>query len=192
MNLFEAISAFRGIELLSEARVKHLHVFDMDGTLALSPEPTDQNKAKLSGSGWWSNPDSLSAKFPVRPIPETRAHYEKAKRTKGHKAIVMTGRSDTPEMRSAVSKTLRRIGVRGHTHGHDLFLNPGRDTEEWKKDQLMALIKKHRPEHVHVYDDRPSHSKAFGKLLGSFGVPHTIYNVAHPKWASGDKMPKTS
>ena len=192
MKLFEAIDAFRRAEMLSERHVDHLHVFDMDGTLAISPEPTKENKAKLIGSGWWGNPDSLSAKFPVRPIPETKAHYDKAKRTKGHKAVVMTGRLDTPEMRKAVSHTLRRIGVRGHTHGHDLFLNPGRDTAEWKKDQLMSLIRSHKPKHVHVYDDRPTHAAEFSHLLKSMGVPHTIYNVAHPKWGSGDKMPATS
>jgi hypothetical protein len=191
VRLSEAIGLFRAVEQLAE-RVDHLHVFDMDGTLALSPEPTKENKAKLAGSGWWGNPDSLSAKFPVRPIPETKAHYDKAKRTKGHKAVVMTGRQDTPEMRKAVSHTLRRIGVRGHTHGHDLFLNPGRDTAEWKKDQLMALIKSHKPKHVHVYDDRPTHATEFSHLLKSMGVPHTIYNVASPKWGSGDKMPATS
>jgi len=195
MKLFEAIDAFRRAEVLSERHVDHLHVFDMDGTLALSPEPTKENKAAAGlakGQGWWGHHDSLSERLPVRPIPEVKAHYDRAKRTKGHKAVVMTGRLDTPEMRKAVSHTLRRIGVRGHTHGHDLFLNPGRDTAEWKKDQLMSLIKSHKPKHVHVYDDRPTHAAEFSHLLKSMGVPHTIYNVAHPKWGSGDKMPATS
>lgn len=192
LTLSEAIEVFRNVELLAEGRVKHLHVFDMDGTLALTPEPSKENKAKLIGTGWWGNPDSLSSKFQVRPIPETKALYNKARTTKGHKAIVMTGRANTPEMRKAVSHTLRRIGVRGHTHGHDLFLNPGLDTEEWKKDQLMALIKKHKPDHVHVYDDRAHHAEAFGRLLRSMSVPHTIYTVRHPKWGAGDKMPSNS
>lgn len=191
--LAEAISAFRAAELLAEGRVDHLHVFDMDGTLALSPEPQKHRKLipELE-KGWWGDPRSLSSKLPVSPVPETKAYYNKARKTKGHKAVVMTGRLDTPEMRKAVSHTLRRIGVRGHTHGHDLFLNPGRDTEEWKKEQLWSLIKKHRPQHVHVYDDRPAHAKAFGGLLKSLGVPHTIYTVQHPGWGSGDKMPTTS
>jgi hypothetical protein len=189
VRLTEAVAEFRRAQTLAES---HLHVFDMDGTLALSPEPTPENKAKVgAGKKWWGNPESLSDKLDVHPVPETKAHYDKAKAS-GHKVVVMTGRENTPEMRRAVSRNLERVGVHGHEHGKDLFLNPGRDTEEWKKEQLWNLVQHHKPDHVHVYDDRTHHAKAFGHMLKSLGVPHTIYTVNHPKWGAGDKMPSDS
>lgn len=188
--LTEAIDMFRLAE--SQAGdVDHLHIFDMDGTLALSPEPSPENKKRVPGRGWWSNPASLN-NFDVKPVPEVKARYDAVKGQPGHHVAVMTGREDTPAMRAAVDRTLHGIGVRGHVHGHDLFLNPGADTKEWKKGQIMTLIKHHRPRHVHIYDDRHAHADEFSKMLGSLKIPHTIYKISHPDWKAGDKMPETS
>lgn len=176
-----------------------LHVFDMDGTLALTAEP-DKHRAlyqaatgKPFGKGWWSRPETLRPPFPLAPIHDVVARYHQARRAGDH-VVVMTGRQDTPAMRDAVDGVLHHVGVTGHTHGKDLFLkpHPDMDTAEWKKAQLYALLTKHRPSHVHIYDDREDHTKDFSRLLGSLFVPHSIYHVRHPGWGAAGTMPKTS
>jgi hypothetical protein len=177
-----------------------LHVYDMDGTLALTPEPGTHKSlyqkltGKPFGKGWWSRHESLRPPLEAEPIPDVIDRYHQAKED-GHHVVVMTGRVDKPEMRDAVSDTLGKLGLAGHVHGRDLFLKPDDEdveTEDWKKSKLFDLVKQHKPAHVHIYDDRKAHGVAFAHMLKSLGVPHTFHYVQHPGWGSAKTMPKTS
>jgi hypothetical protein len=132
--------------LLVEAaghRVHKLHIFDMDGTLLLSPEPKwgkehyrkhhprGKSWEEDHGKKWWSNPTSLTGHphkpFPIKPIEDTVKGYHAAHREKGSRVVVMTGRQNTPDMRQAVSHVLKQGNITDHKgrdlrHGSNLFL----------------------------------------------------------------------
>ena len=201
---------------LSEGRVayphKHLHIFDMDGTLAVTPGPSQENRDHLRYhtrtptnprgarlDGWWGDHRTLRHPLKTKPIESTLKGYHAAKGQPGHRVVVMTGRVDKPEMRDAVSQTLHGIGVTGHKHGHDLFLKPphqGKNkvkTDQWKARMLHRFHAEHpHLQHVHMWDDRPEHLEHFGKVLRGLGVKHTLHHVDHPDWQFAGKMPKTS
>jgi len=210
--------------LLIEAashKVKHLHVFDMDGSLLVSPEPgwgkdwyryhtrtptnPRGNNWDKDHKGWWSNPATLHspkqlkhAPFPIKPIEHTVKGYHAAKASPHSKVVVMTGRLDHPEMRKAVSGALHKIGVKGHEHGKDLFLNPGTkpgdkrvDTHQWKANMLHRFSKEHpHLKHVHMWDDREEHIDHFSKTLKALKLKHTLHHVKDPRWKTD--MPKHS
>ena len=103
-------------------------------------------------------------------------------------------------MQDAVSHTLHKLGVRGHKHGHDLFLKPPQDgkkkpmkTAEWKGHMLKRFHSEHpHLKHVHMWDDRPEHIEHFRKVLSDLGVKHTLHHVDDEHWGSAGSMPKTS
>lgn len=196
---------------------KHLHIFDMDGTLMLSPEPgwgkswyryhtrtpinPRGNNWDHEHSGWWGNHESLRgpkhAPFPIKPIEDTVENYHAAKRDPKNKVVIMTGRVDKPEMRDAVTKALAKIGIHGHKHGKDLFLKPPHDgetkvkTHEWKVHMLKRFATEHpNISHVHIWDDRKDHIEHFAKTIKALGKKHTLNHVDHPDWESD--MPDTT
>ena len=203
--------------LLLEAidKTKHLHVFDMDGTLMLSPEPKwgkdwyryhSRDRLNPRGrnwdhehEGWWSNPHSLrghpDAPFPIRPIEHSVQGYHAAKQKPGSKVVIMTGRVNKPDMRHAVSGALEKIGISGHEHGKDLFLKPPTSqgkktikTAEWKKKMIHRFVQKHpHLKHVSMWDDRPDHADQFADKLDSLGMKHSVHRVQDPRW--GSNMP---
>jgi Swiss Army Knife RNA repair-like protein len=200
--------------LVLESRdAKHLHVFDMDGTLARTPEPTDQNKdlyryhsrSSTNPRGtkpgdWWGDHKTLRHPFETRPIEHTLKNYHAAKQDPNSRVVVMTGRVAKPDMQDAVSHTLHKLGVKGHTHGEDLFLKPPRDkkkknvkTAEWKGHMLRQWHKEHpHLKHVTMWDDREEHLDHFRDVLHDLGVKHTLHHVKDPGWGSAGKMPITS
>lgn len=208
--------------LLLEAHdhaVKNLHIFDMDGTLMLSPEPkwgsewyryhTRSHTAPRGRNwnqdheGWWSNPKSLEgpdhAPFPLRGIVPTLKAYHAAKAGPDSKVIVMTGRVNRPEMQDAVSRALRKIGVEGHKHGKDLFLKPPitgdpdtDKTDAWKRQMIRRFAAEHpNLRHVSMWDDRRDHLASFQRQLQHLGINHKLMHVRDPEWGSDD-MPSTT
>lgn len=193
--------------------VRHLQCFDLDGTLLLSPEPhwgkehyryhtrsythpRGRNWDDDHGSDWWGNPKSLTgtehAPFKIRPIKNTLKAYHAAKADPHGHVVIMTGRVNRPEMRQAVSASLRKIGIKNHQHGHNLFLKPPNEkgkeqkTEHWKAEMLRQFHKQHpHLEKVHMWDDRAEHLDHFAKTLHELGVKHELHHVKDPRW-SGD------
>lgn len=206
------------LDTITEGRIvhphEHLHIFDMDGTLALTPGPSKTNRDALGRhtrtptnprgdrvDNWWGDHRTLGHPLKTKPIESTIKGYHAAKASPNSRVVVMTGRVDTPEMRDAVSRTLHKIGVKGHEHGHDLFLKPPgkgpdgkkRQTHDWKAEMLRRFRKQHpNLRHVHMWDDRPEHLDHFGEVLKNHGVKHTLNHVAHPEWEWNNKMPSTT
>jgi len=192
----------REIALLIESRnAKHLHVFDMDGTLARTPEPTTSNldlyryhsRSKTNPRGdkpgdWWGDHRTLRHPFEAHPIERTLKNYHAAKQDPHSKVVVMTGRIHKPEMADAVSHTLHKIGVQGHKHGHDLFLRPPQDgkkkpikTAHWKGHMLRQFHKEHpNLKHISMWDDREEHLDHFRDVLHDLGVRHSLHHVKDP------------
>ena len=127
--------------------------------------------------------------FRIKPIEHTLRAYHSAKADPHGHVVVMTGRVDTPEMRRAVSGALRKIGVRGHQHGHDLFLKPQSHkpikTHDWKGEMLQRFHGEHpHLERIHMWDDRKDHLAHFSNVLKKLNVKHELNHVQDPNWTS--------
>ena len=185
--------------LLIEQRqgTKTLWIFDMDGTLLLSPEPhwglSLWEKVKGSpwphGESWWSRPETLLPPFPIRAIGSTLRAFANAKRQNG-KVIVMTGRKDSPAMRRAVKSALRKGGVTGY---NALYLKPpsAPSTGAWKVAMIQALARKYPGlESIFMWDDRIDHVREFEQTIKGLGLNGSVTYVNDPAW--GSNMPDTT
>lgn len=199
--------------------IQRLYVFDMDGTLARTPEPHwgkewwryhTRCRAWPNGlrwddlyRGWWGLPESLEGPpgfpFPIHPIQHVLDAYRAAKEDPAARVVVMSGRVDGERMRSAVVGCLRKIGLTDLRIGHDLFLKPPQEqgrryvkTVDWKKSMLRQLRAAHPDlREIHVWEDRDEHAAAFRDLLRTFGLHFTVNLVKDPNWSSND-MPESA
>ena len=209
--ILESIHAENRRLIIESRNAKHLHIFDMDGTLARTPEPTKENRdlyryhsrSRTNPRGtkpgdWLGDHKTLRHPFETHPIEHTLKNYHAAKQDPDSRVVVMTGRVHKPDMADAVSLTLHKLGVRGHKHGEDLFLKPPRDKEkekqkvvktaEWKGHMLRKFHQEHpHLKHVTMWDDREEHLDHFRDVLHDLGVKHTLHHVKDPGWGSAEK-----
>lgn len=195
--------------LEASASTQTVYIFDMDGTLLLSPEPTKENyelwryhtrsRTKPQGEkwsdrfdGWWSRPETLQPPFKIRTIRPTVAAFNKAKRDPNGFVVVMTGRRNTAAMRKAVAQALGKGGITGWDA---LYLKPPTqdDTGTWKVG-MMRRFRQEFPEAstLWMWDDRPSHVRDFRAELKRLGFRGEVHLVNDPRWGSASHMPKNS
>lgn len=148
---------------------KELHLYDWDGTLFRSPEPTP-------GWGdremWWRELGSLSP--PCVPKAPDASWYNgalvaKAKKSIGDAevlAVMATGR------RTHFGKRLTELIAAGGMRGFDVVApKPGGRTEAFKTALLLKLLDKHPTiEKVVIYDDRAPHLAGFKAALEARGL----------------------
>jgi hypothetical protein len=164
---------------------KTLAIFDMDGTLLLSPGPEGLEGA--AKKAFWKDPEPLeNREAPV--IESTREAYLEAQR-EGATLIVMTGRRYSPRMKAAAAAALEAAGLTGHA---ELYLKPQSegDTGRWKEGMIAALARAHGASRVDLWDDRPEHAEAFRRVLEQHRLEGTVTDVADPRWSWGSAQPK--
>ena len=153
-----------------------LAIFDMDGTLLISPGP----KAWEATKGFWKRAWPLE----TRPAPGIRSTIEafNAAKAAGATVIVMTGRRYTPRMRDAAAAALAAAGVTGYSA---LYLKPQheKDTGAWKERMIPALARLIGATRVDLWDDRREHAEAFRRDLQANLLEGTVTEVSDPRWA---------
>ena len=169
--------------------MKRLAIFDMDGTLILSPGPRPGEDRKRH----WKDPEPLATRE-APPILSTVEAFHRA-RAEGATVLVMTGRRHSPEMQEAARVALERAGVEGFAR---LILKPQSegDTGEWKERMILELAEEHGASRVDLWDDRPEHATAFRAVLEGAGLEGRVTDVDDPRWLwsgrRGEAMPKDS
>jgi hypothetical protein len=151
--------------------MSEIHVYDFDSTLFRSPH------APSSWQGdWWSDPMSLLP--PCVPEVPSKDWWNtpvvnQARASVANPevyAVLMTGRKDKSAFRYRVPELLRQVGLRFdsvHLVGGQLP-----DGTLHGKIKVLAGILKRYPfiTKMVVYDDRPTHLKAFNVLAARHGI----------------------
>ncbi len=162
---------------------KRLAIFDMDGTLLLSPGPRTEDAHK----GFWKNPEPLETR--EAPVIEDTLEALNRSLAAGATVIVMTGRRYSPRMQTAAAAALEAAGVRGYAK---LYLKPQDegDTGAWKERMIPALARRYGASRVDLWDDRPEHAEAFRRVLQRHLLEGTVTEVSDPRWIWGTVQPK--
>jgi len=190
---------YRTSLLIEATGPTRLAIFDMDGTLLRTPEPSwgVAKYKELTGKlwpyeGWWSKPESLLPPFEAPLIQSTYREYKAAKRAPGTKVIVMTGRMGTPALKRAVQTVLRNAGIR-HTFGDDLFLKPpgSSNTASYKLNTLEKLAKRYPTvTTLDMWDDRADHVGDFQAKIRSLGLKGKVTHVTGTGFGSSKAWDK--
>jgi hypothetical protein len=148
-----------------------LHIYDFDGTLFRSPH----SPATWKGD-WWSDPASLMAPcVPEKPPSDwwNQPVLAKARASISSPdvfALLMTGRKDKSAFRYRVPELLRQVGLRFDV----VHLVGGNHPDGTIAGKLAVMRKTLRDfpfiTKIVVYDDRPTHLKAFKDLGGRMGL----------------------
>ena len=158
-----------------------LAMFDFDGTLFKSPDkPSDWGPGS-----WVIESESLNPPcVPLKPGPQwwIESTVSAAKRSISDPnvwAILCTGRADgIGGFRYRIPELLKQKGL----NFDEVLLNPGGDTEAFKKAVIKRITKKY-PDitTVQIWEDHNLPSfMSFVKSLGLVGIPHPV-KVKHPE-----------
>ena len=149
---------------INKEEIKHIRVFDFDGTLVDSPTPEEgmQLYKQKTGKdwphkGWWSKPESLDMEvFDISLNNDVIASYNKASAEPDTLLVLLTGR--LPKLAPQVENILDHYGLE-----FDLYLySMGGPTEVSKMKSLDNLLATYQNvESVSSWDDRESHAPHF-------------------------------
>lgn len=138
--------------------IKHVVVFDFDGTLIYTAEKTEENIEKVkqkynyTGRGWWGRKESLDTDIFYPAVNQWVADkFEKAKADPHTLTVLMTGR--LIHLDKEVKKIL-------DMHGFEfdrVFLNPNMNTEIFKISKFESLLREFPDASLTMYDDRNEH-----------------------------------
>jgi len=144
-----------------------LHIFDFDGTLFRSPEPSG-DKGK-----WWSSPGSLSEPcVPDKPGPEwwnspVVADAKKSISNPDVYAVLMTGRKDAP-FRWRIPELLKAGGL----NFDEVIMSPGGTVAAYKGDTVDTLLYRYPfIDEVKLWDDEPRNQAAIKAVVERHGIP---------------------
>lgn len=153
-----------------------LSVFDFDGTLINTPEPTEREKKvwevvndkEWPFIGWWGRPESLDLDvWPMEPKPEVLEAYKKEISDPNTMVILLTGRLE--KLRPQVEAILDKNNLNFDA----VLLNRGTSTVIDKISQMNNLLKSNPTiKSVEMWDDREEHFpkfKAWGNDLDGIG-----------------------
>lgn len=148
-------------------KIKHLHLWDFDGTCVYSPEPTEgkiiyeqQTGKKWPHVGWWSKLESLDPNIFYIPINQyVKNLYDEAKKQENSYNVLATGRIKI--FKPHVENILLNHGY----HFDELHFNYMRDTQTFKLKLFTDLVNDLKPLYVDIYDDRNEHVPGFLKFV---------------------------
>lgn len=167
--------------ITSANKIKELHIYDFDNTLAYTPEPSAYNKQiwfeKTNTKwnhrhGWYYNMDSLDTT--VFDISFNKDITDKARNSFKERniySVMMTGRNI--KFKKKVETLLKRENLQ---FDMCLFNNVSIPTIEYKLNKLGEYLKVFRKlNRVVIYDDREEHTRIFERYLslnfkGTFNV----------------------
>jgi hypothetical protein len=177
------------MDTFGNIKTTKLAIFDLDGTLIVSPTPDKGSKEiykERTGNdwphiGWFSKPESLDMDvFDIPTIPEVVADYKIEARNPNTVTVMMTGR-------------LRKLTneVKTILFAHSLIFdeycfNYGGTTEEGKIKAMDELLVKY-PDVIEItfHDDRVPHMETFknwGKKQCDSGRIKSFKYVLVPGW----------
>jgi len=145
--------------------IKHIAVFDFDGTLIYTAEPLEGKKLWLQATGtvwphrgWWGRKESLDTEifYPAKNEWVSKK-YEEAKADPDTTVILMTGR--LVQLEAEVRKVLE-------FHGFEfdrVYCNTGGDTFTFKMRRFDSLLREFPHADLTMYDDRTEHVLEFQK-----------------------------
>lgn len=162
--------------------IKKFCIFDFDGTLCLSPEPTPENKEKWAtttnlplGKGWWGNPNSLCIDvFDPKLIEHVKADALDRIADESCYVVLLTGRM--PKFSKIVKEILRQGGI---PYMDDYFFNGESDTLSYKLGVMRTLHEQFpHVKQMEMWEDRVEHIPSFNtlgeELFGDGFVMHQI------------------
>lgn len=160
--------------------------YDFDKTLFLTPEPNEgkirwKEKTGLDypHRGWWGRIESLDTEiFMIDVNKKVYNQYLIDKKDPNNMIILATGRlENVPKMRESVEKILYKYNITFH----NIYLNHGINTFNFKIKLFERLIKKHNIEEFTMYDDREEHIAKFVDWAKNQIIPINIIDVINEK-----------
>lgn len=154
--------------------MSELHLYDFDGTLFRSP-----HEPMVWEGPWWNDVRSLMPPcVPDRPgsewwVGDTVNQAKTSTSDTDVFSILSTGRQDQSGFRYRIPELLKQKGL-----SFDLVkLAPPSNTLSFKKRLLGSSLKRYpHIDTVRVWDDRPSHLKAFKEVAQKAGIaPENIH-----------------
>lgn len=149
---------------MEKSVVTKICIMDFDGTLVLSPLPTEGKALweKKTGkiwpyNGWWSKPESLDTSvFDIKGVYEVVSAYKKLADDPQTYMVLLTGR--LPKLSGLVKEILDSLGLKFDEY---LFNNKS-DTLHFKLGELGRLITQFpNVEVISMWDDRDEHIPYF-------------------------------
>jgi hydroxymethylpyrimidine pyrophosphatase-like HAD family hydrolase len=160
-----------------------LSVFDFDGTLIKSPEPTDKNKQMWADHygkeewpyiGWWGRGETLDMDvWDMSLIPDTIKAYREEMKNPNTMVIMLTGR--LTKQGDLVRKILDKYGLKFDKY---LFKRGGNTITD-KLGQLNHILGTNTSiKEVVMWDDRDAHIPKFEEWGNNLdGIDFTIHHV---------------
>ena len=153
------------------------HLYDFDGTLFRSP-----HEPMIWEGEWWNDIRSLMPPcVPDRPGSEwwVGSVVSQAKKSIGNSdvlAVMSTGRLDKSGFRYRIPELLKQKGL----NFDEVRLAPPQGTLSFKKSLLASKLRRY-PEIdvVRIWDDRPSHLRAFKELAEKLGIEKSNIHLHH-------------
>ena len=157
--------------------MSELHIYDFDGTLFRSP----QEPAVWEGE-WWNDVRSLIPPcVPQKPgsdwwVSSTVSSAKQSISDSDVFAMMVTGRNANSGLRFRVPELLKQRGLRFD----EVHLTPVSSTLGYKKKLLEKTLNRYPfIDTVRMWDDRPSHLRAFTEVAEKMGIdPDNIYTTA--------------
>tara|TARA_Y100000389_G_C17463096_1_gene523287 strand:- start:1109 stop:1603 length:495 start_codon:yes stop_codon:yes gene_type:complete len=156
-----------------------LSVFDFDGTLINTPEPTEKEKKvwevvndkEWPFIGWWGRPESLDLDvWPMEPKPEVLEAYKKEMSDPNTMVVLLTGRLE--KLRPQVQVILDK----NNFDFDAVLLNRGGNTLIDKIGQMNNLLKSNPSiKKLEMWDDREEHFPKFKSWGG--GLDGIGFNI---------------
>lgn len=179
------LSEFNEKKPVEESRarggIKEIHLYDFDNTLFRSPYPPSEwggDKDK-----WWKQPGSLNPPcVPRHPDKEwwngnVVSAAKRSMKSKGVMTVLLTGRKEGVYSKR-VKELIGQVGLR-----FDHMKMKGDDrTLPFKLRELEALVDKHKPEKLVIWEDRRPHLKGLSAMVRAKGIEveeHFVPERAH-------------
>jgi hypothetical protein len=149
-------------EKVDKKNIKHLFIFDFDGTLCKTPEKPDN----WTG-GWWGKKESLLPPHVTEKDDilnkKVAAEYFKAKKKDNAFLVMMTGRIE--ELKNYVMAILKRYDIHFNSENEKIIFSNSNNTLEYKLRNIKKLIDSFpQLETMEIWEDRKKYIEAFDKL----------------------------
>jgi hypothetical protein len=157
--------------------IRHLYIFDFDGTLFRSPEPPDWWKG--SQDDWWHKIISMTPpclpKYPSNDwwVESTVAEVGFALKEEGNLVILLTGRQASV-FTNRIQELLRQKGLTFD----ELHLSDQADTQVFKTEQIRKLLEDNPGiEQVDLWEDMIDMVPAYRSAVEEAGAEFKLHKV---------------
>ena len=157
--------------------MSEFHLYDFDGTLFRSP-----HQPMVWEGDWWNDVRSLVPPcVPEKPgsdwwISNTVANAKKSISNPDVLAVMSTGRLDRSGFRYRIPELLKQRGL----NFDQVRLAPPQGTLKFKQGLLTSALRRHpHIDTVRIWDDRPSHLRAFKETAKKLGIAESNIHLHH-------------